>query len=762
MLHSSSKLHVLLEFFSLLVVVVTSATVTDNNNKDDFSLPLTLTTETFKETLAENLHIVEFYSPYCGHCKSLAPIWKETVQTFNEDPNSSKLGISFNQVNCVESGDLCSEEDIHAYPSIRLYGPSGFIKPYPKSYKRTVEDFIKFAKLEAMSQENFDLTSLQSLSIHLENYDILNLLGGVGMPKPHSADEKENSDDRYDTSPFLVSFWPSKDFKDPKDISGDKKKVFSNNCDNCYEFSQTWIKISNELALYGIKSGHFNCEDKNNEQICTELGFENLVHQKNSRAPLTPKIALIIPSKKLNNFFIYNENEDVDLNGIEKMVDFATRTVENSQVKDIDIRTLKKFINNKITIPKSKESDSDGDIYVVFNYDPDTVFQEDFDFLEYLIEPFSRIPNLYLFKSINDLAKFTKGTTEQLFNLINYNTSEETKKMDEDVFYKRTFSPKPTFYMYKEGCLIPNVFKGYSTTELRNFGYFMDWIHQDETPFVNELKPDNFLELTNFEKEYYGQVAIQLIDTSNEKDRSSVEMFMNNFVLSALDYEMLRWKYLHAQILAERKEKNDKADNLRKQKAASTKIVNVMIKEIFLNYNKRVLYTYLDLSKYKDFLNDAGLNPNKRDFQNGDVIIIENDTPQVRYYDQDPFGAYLTSVSPYYLKELLAYINFPDGVHGKNDVPRTLKFNDLEDTFVQGHELEDDYTERNFLPFFTKILDVLVEHKLMTIMVLILVLFRVILSFRRRKLKMRYNNKRNSTGILGRGNDAVLKKLNKD
>ena len=41
---------------------------------------LTLTDETFEAAVGEDLLLVEFYAPWCGHCKSLAPKYEDAAE----------------------------------------------------------------------------------------------------------------------------------------------------------------------------------------------------------------------------------------------------------------------------------------------------------------------------------------------------------------------------------------------------------------------------------------------------------------------------------------------------------------------------------------------------------------------------------------------------------------------------------------------------------------------------------------------------------
>jgi protein disulfide-isomerase A1 len=58
--------------------------------------------------------LVKFYAPWCGHCKSLAPIWEEAAAEIKDVPNLkiAKFDATMNEANGVE---------IQGYPTLKFY-----------------------------------------------------------------------------------------------------------------------------------------------------------------------------------------------------------------------------------------------------------------------------------------------------------------------------------------------------------------------------------------------------------------------------------------------------------------------------------------------------------------------------------------------------------------------------------------------------------------------------------------------------------------
>jgi len=77
---------------------------------------LSLTAEDFKSVVdPEPVILVEFFAPWCGHCKALAPEYEKAATALKEK------NIKIAKVDCVEQADFCQAEEIQGYPTLRVY-----------------------------------------------------------------------------------------------------------------------------------------------------------------------------------------------------------------------------------------------------------------------------------------------------------------------------------------------------------------------------------------------------------------------------------------------------------------------------------------------------------------------------------------------------------------------------------------------------------------------------------------------------------------
>ncbi|KAG6865383.1 hypothetical protein C0991_003086 [Blastosporella zonata] len=88
-----------------------------------------LTPDTFADLTASGLWFIEFFSPYCRHCNAFAPTWEKLVDECAVDTPQVNLA----QVDCSLYGDLCNENGITAYPTMKMLNKGKEVDRYTGS-----------------------------------------------------------------------------------------------------------------------------------------------------------------------------------------------------------------------------------------------------------------------------------------------------------------------------------------------------------------------------------------------------------------------------------------------------------------------------------------------------------------------------------------------------------------------------------------------------------------------------------------------------
>jgi protein disulfide-isomerase A1 len=84
-----------------------------------------LTKATFDDFIKGNgLVLAEFFAPWCGHCKALAPEYEEAATSLKEK------NIRLAKIDCTEEKDLCGDYGVEGYPTLKVFRGLEDIKPY--------------------------------------------------------------------------------------------------------------------------------------------------------------------------------------------------------------------------------------------------------------------------------------------------------------------------------------------------------------------------------------------------------------------------------------------------------------------------------------------------------------------------------------------------------------------------------------------------------------------------------------------------------
>jgi len=117
-------------FFSALVVALARSEIAIEDGV------LVLGDNNFEEaTAAHSQMLVEFYAPWCGHCKTLAPEWIKAAKALSDSP------IKLAKVDATEATELAKTYEVRGFPTIK-YFKNG--KPVDYNGGRTESEIVSW------------------------------------------------------------------------------------------------------------------------------------------------------------------------------------------------------------------------------------------------------------------------------------------------------------------------------------------------------------------------------------------------------------------------------------------------------------------------------------------------------------------------------------------------------------------------------------------------------------------------------------------
>lgn len=120
---------------------------------------LTLTNSNFAKYVQKTPEIlVEFYAPWCGHCKALAPEYEAAALELKEKDTNKKLA----KVDCIENAQICQQFNVTGYPTLKYF--EGGVEDRAFNGARTKDGILSFMmkepRSEALPETQGDLTKL--------------------------------------------------------------------------------------------------------------------------------------------------------------------------------------------------------------------------------------------------------------------------------------------------------------------------------------------------------------------------------------------------------------------------------------------------------------------------------------------------------------------------------------------------------------------------------------------------------------------------
>ncbi len=628
----------LLSHLLLFLLVVNTCKAEEEVNKesekDTDPLPGPLSSKEFEEKLKSGYHIVEFFSPYCPHCVHFAPTWADFYHQHHED-YAEKNNLYFHQVNCVSNGDLCDEEGVMAYPTIRFYSSGGKLLGSMDDYKRTMDGLEAFIndQLSLWASDNADSSSTE-LSDSIPETILLNKKQLVQTLVGEGADR-----------PYLVSFWQSTDKElPPEKFQGDHKEVrFFQKHSASYTFRNVWNgvakRLSNEIEDGKLSLAYFNCGS--NPDVCETLGFEDWPRNEDEAIP---QIMMMLPSSAGGNRIVYNRPNRPS---IQDLLAWTGRLLEMYKFEDLSESNIQSMGNIVKRLRRESDIKDYSKVTFVLLEDPISKVPEDDMILRKLLQPIMDLrDNVYLFKSTDNIGflRLLKTQSKVLENdYLNKDLdkdSEDRISFDPAMFAARTLSALPMMLCFRSNTLDGVAMKSFSSRDIRDTEKVLKFIYKNAYPMAWPLLRKNMdVVFPDYDDSYYSKnekVLVSLIDLKKPKELQKISY--------AMSYIYHKFSYIQNRI------QFDKLDKERKGKYAKIKdlqdgehhhdimkIMSTKVKETFENMHNELRITYVDIENFRGLryvLGWKNMMPSK--YKSGDFILVSRFSNS--YWDHSPEG----------------------------------------------------------------------------------------------------------------------------
>ncbi|KAI5952316.1 hypothetical protein KGF54_003182 [Candida jiufengensis] len=614
---------------------------TVKSDVSEITLPEPLSSEEFNKITSEKLTLIEFYSPYCHHCKTFFPTWEETYKLLKS--KYSSLQINMNQINCVTNGDICEQEKIEFYPNMVLYSPildsnnkptgkSKAVDTFPRTLTKNVDNIIGY--LQESVAEYDPSSALPSVSKQMNVDEMLKAIGGEI------------------TKPIFVSFWQANQEQWDSVENGGKLK-FSDNCIDCMRTKNVWDKLGNKIVSIS-DTGHLMCKDF--PMICEKLQLSQF---KDGKA--TPPAFIMFMPKTVGAIRFDYEGE-ID---VEKMKKWVNKLYVNAAFEVVSARGVTEIMEYVKSLPHEAIPQTyplTNKVTVLFFFDVDTLTPEDEAILPYMLKTLQDSPfNIQLYKAKHKkILENIQTMGENLIDYINFDDKEKYE-YDKAMQIATTITTLPSIIVFKENSLIPEIYQSFAVEQMRIYDKIQNFLKTAQFPFNGELTPElistYFLtrpEDINEMKD--SKVVIIFIDLKNE-DQTNQELYKLSLINH--EYNFLKKKHYFNKIQREREIKNEQVEKLKAEDAETTKILSMMRKEVpHLFNNDDVIFTFIDKQKSKNFKYVKNWKIDPQNYEVGDALVVSRDN---RYlWNQDLTGTKLKN-DPKQIKSVLMSLLQKDG-----------------------------------------------------------------------------------------------------
>ncbi|KAK9460502.1 thioredoxin-like protein [Lipomyces oligophaga] len=238
---------------------------------------------------------VKHFSPYCVHCKALAPIW--SLVSIELAESAAAHDFHFANIDCYANGDLCQQNGISKYPTLILYRDGKLVERYAGSASRSAEGLAAYAKKnfiagadqanvgqDADTAETTDSNGTNDSTVDdsiSDNISVESELGTEKVMENAAAPVSDSAKPPATPNPEGISVPLTKaSFNKLVTSSGDGYfiKFYTPWCPYCKALEPAWIELARQMKGK-LNIAEVNCEEE--KRLCKVArvqGFPDLMY----------------------------------------------------------------------------------------------------------------------------------------------------------------------------------------------------------------------------------------------------------------------------------------------------------------------------------------------------------------------------------------------------------------------------------------------------------------------------------------------------
>ncbi|KAF1982672.1 putative disulfide isomerase [Aulographum hederae CBS 113979] len=590
--------------------------------------------EGIEKAIQEGNWMIEFFSPYCGHCKAFAPTWQtfyEFYYTSNplttSKPDGDHLNtfsryydFKFARVDCVANGDACAKYNVHSFPTVVLFKDG-------KSVKESVGD-KSMEKISTFMEEALETIrpgSRPKEGLKLPKAGDKSVAVGAKPEKPAAKDKdpeggaiaasKHNEiasaveSEAAAASPTKKGPVKPTETPNPKGVSTPLTaetfqklvtttrdawfvKFYAPWCHHCQALAPNWVEMAREMKGQ-LNIGEVNCDiDK---RLC-----------KDARIKGYPTIL----------YFRGGERVEYDgLRGVGDLISYANKAIDlGSGVPDVT--------EAQFNALEEKE-----EVIFVYFYDHATT-TEDFSALERLT-----------------------------LSLIGHAKLVRTK--DAKLAERFKISTWPRLMVSRDGK--PTYYEKLAPAEMRDYRQVLTWMQNNWTPIVPELTASNAREIMN------NRIIVLAILSRERGEFNLARREIKSAALEWIDKESQRFRLARQELRDSKQLRIEEAEDRGDQKALK-RAKEIRIREEDIE-RREVGFAWVDGVFWERWIRTTfGI-----DVRDGERVII-NDEDNHRYWDQTITGNYIMASRTSILETLPKVLANPPKIPHKSTTGPLKRF----------------------------------------------------------------------------------------